>query len=91
MDRKLTLRLDEGLIDHAKQHAEKHGKSVSQMFANFVMALDGLEAKKQPEAQDALDVDTLLPITRGLLGILKSDAEEEVRQSYHQYLEEKYR
>ena len=91
MDKKLTLRLDEALIEHAKQHAEKTGKSVSQMFANFVTALDGLEARKQPDADDGIDMDGLLPITRSLLGILKSDRDEEYRQAYHNYLEEKYR
>jgi len=73
MDKKLTLRLDEALIEHAKQHAEKTGKSVSQMFANFVTALDGLEARKEADTESGLDVNALLPITRALLGILKSD------------------
>lgn len=91
MDKKLTLRLDEALIEHAKQHAEKTGKSVSQMFANFVTALDALEARKQPDAESGLDVDALLPITRALLGILKSDRENEYKQGYHNQLEEKYR
>jgi Family of unknown function (DUF6364) len=91
MDKKLTLRLNETLIEHAKQHAEKTGKSVSQMFANFVTALDGLEAKKHADADDGLDVEALLPMTRSLLGILKSDKENGSRQAYHDYLEEKYR
>lgn len=91
MDKKLTLRLDEALIDHAKQHAEKTGKSVSQMFANFVTALDGLEARKQPDAENPLDVDTFLPMTRALLGMLKSDGDDEAKQAYRHYLEEKYR
>lgn len=67
MDKKLTLRLNDTVIEHAKQHAKKTGQSVSEMFANFVTALDGLEARKE------LDMDALLPITRALLGILKSD------------------
>ena len=91
MDKKLTLRLNESLIEHAKQHADRAGKSVSQMFANFVTALDGLEEKKQPGAAIEIDVDALLPTTRTLLGILKSDREDEDRQAYHDHLEEKYR
>ena len=73
MNKKLTLRLDEALIEHAKQHAAKSGKSVSQMFANFVTALDSLEAKKQPDAGIGFDADAFLPITRSLLGILKKE------------------
>ena len=91
MDKKLTLRLDEALIEHAKEHAEKTGKSISPMFANFVTALNGLEARKVADAQSGLDVDALLPITRALLGILKSDREDEAKHAYHDYLEEKYR
>jgi hypothetical protein len=67
MNKKLTLWLNDTVIEHAKQHSIKTGQSVSEMFANFVTALDGLEAKKD------LDMDALLPITRALLGILKSD------------------
>ena len=91
MDRKLTLRLDEALIEHAKQHAKGSGKSVSQMFANFVTALDALEARKQLDAGSGLDVEALFPVTRGLLGILKSDKEHEYKQTRYDYLEEKYR
>lgn len=67
MDKKLTLRLNKTLIEHAKQHAKRTEKSVSEMFANFVTALDSLEARED------LDVDALLPTTRALLGIMKSD------------------
>jgi hypothetical protein len=67
MNKKLTLRLNETVIEHAKQHSMRTGQSVSEMFANFVTALDSLEARKE------LDVDALLPITRALLGILKPD------------------
>jgi hypothetical protein len=91
MDKKLTLRLNEVLIEHAKQHADRTGKSVSQMFANFVTALDGLETTKESGADTGIDVDALLPVTRSLLGILKSDREDEGKQAYHDYLAEKYR
>ena len=91
MDRKLTLRLDEALIEQAKQHARKSGKSVSQMFANFVTALAALEARKQLDAESGLDVDALFPVTRSLLGILKSDRNDGYKQAYHDNLEGKHR
>jgi hypothetical protein len=80
--------LNDQLIAHAKQHAERTGKSVSQMFAHFVAALDDLETKRQPDAENDLN-DELLPITRSLLGILKSDKDDEYKQVYHSHLEEK--
>lgn len=91
MNKKLTLLMDEVLIEHAKKHAEETGKSVSKMFADFVTALDSLEASKQLDAENALDMDTLLPTTRALLGMLKTEGKDGYGQAYHCHLEEKYR
>lgn len=37
---KLTLRLDEALIEQAKQYGKAHGKSLSQLVADFFTALE---------------------------------------------------
>jgi hypothetical protein len=39
MQTKLTLRLDDALIDRAKRYARRHDQSVSQLVANFFSAL----------------------------------------------------
>ena len=39
MQTKLTLRLEEQLIERAKAHAKKRGKSVSQMVADYFALL----------------------------------------------------
>ncbi len=90
MDRKLTLRLDEKLIEHAKQHAEKAGTSVSQMFANFVAALDSIEDKNQSQA--AHQFSEYSPLTRSLIGLLRTgEADQDLEKHYRDHLEEKYR
>lgn len=79
MHTKLTLRLDQELVERAKAYAKRSGKSVSQIVTDYFTALtsDGTE----PKAVDA-------PITRSLRGILRnSDVDE---QDYQQYLEEKH-
>lgn len=60
MNTKLTLRLDENLIEQAKSEAEKRGKSVSQMVAEFFGSL-GTSTKAKSEYP---------PITSSLLGVL---------------------
>lgn len=61
MNTKLTLRLDDSLIDRAKHAAEKRGKSVSQMVSEFFDSLDG-------GAQTKSDYP---PITSALFGALR--------------------
>lgn len=62
MQTKLTLRLEEELIDQAKEYAEKTGKSVSQLVADYFQLLAG--RKEAPPQQSA-------PVTRSLRGILR--------------------
>ena len=77
MQTKLTLRLEEQLIERAKAHAKKRGKSVSQMVAEYFVLLD---RDDQPE--------TLAPLTRSLHGALGGAAVYE--DTYRRHIEEKY-
>ena len=61
MNTKLTLRMDEDIIHRAKTHAAQRGKSVSQMFGDYVFSLE--PAKEKPE---------LPPTTKSLLGVLRN-------------------
>ncbi len=73
MQTKLTLRLEAQLIERAKAHAKKQGKSVSQMVADYFALLD----------RDDL-LETLPPITRSLYGVLKGSAVDE--DTYREHL-----
>ncbi len=79
MQTKLTLRLDDQLINRAKTYARKSGKSVSQMVASYFSLLDD---KPKKETSD------LTPIVRSLKGSLKGAKID--KKDYHDYLEEKH-
>ena len=79
MKTKLTLRIDEKLINRAKIYAQKSGKSVSQLVSDFFALLGPGEGKK------ALDVTPKVKSLRGAFrgADLSSD-------HYRRHLEDKY-
>lgn len=79
MQTKLTLRIDERLIERAKSHAQKTGKSVSKMVEDYFELLP-----KQEESE----ARALTPIVSSLLGVLKNANVDE--EDYRKHLEEKY-
>lgn len=78
MNTKLTLRLDDRLIRRAKSAAEKRGKSVSQMVAEYFDSIDSIAVTKSDYP----------PITTELLGSLKGRSVS--REEYRKHLREKY-
>ncbi len=79
MKTKLTLRLDNELINRAKSYAKKSGKSVSQIVADYFSLLD---------AKPELDTSEFTPLVRSLKGSLTGAKVDE--KEYHKYLDEKY-
>jgi len=80
MQTKLTLRLDDKLIERAKSHAQRTGKSVSKMVEDYFELLP---------AREEVGARPLTPIVSSLLGILKGARVDE--EDYRKHLEEKYR
>ena len=77
MPTKLTLRMDEKLIESAKKYAKRSGKSLSQLVADF---FSGLAMGHED------DPSSISPKVRALRGSLKgSDAGD-----YRKHIEEKY-
>ncbi len=78
MNTKLTLRLDEELIDRAKRHSAKSGKSVSKLVSDYF---------------SLIDVDTapteITPRVRSLRGALAGSGLDE--RDYRRHLEDKHR
>lgn len=74
--KKLTLRLNQRLIEQAKEYAAQHNISVSELVETFFLHLD---RKKEP---------THTPLVQQLTGILPANVD--VKQEYDRYLEEKY-
>jgi hypothetical protein len=83
MGTKLTLRLDEELIENAKREARSRGTSVSKMVAAYFR---GLEARKRPVGGPR---EGLGPVTASLLGALKGEKMDPA--DYRRRLEEKHR
>lgn len=79
MNTKLTLRMDKELIESARNHANRSGKSLSKMVADYFYMLD--KANRKPEAP-------LTPVVRRLKGSLKDSGLDE--DDYKRYLENKY-
>jgi len=80
MQTKLTLRMEDRLINLAKSVAEKKGKSLSKMVADYFNALINKEI--------AEDIIELPPNVKSLYGALaNSDIDE---SDYKKYLEGKY-
>jgi hypothetical protein len=80
MATKLTLRIEEQLIERAKAYSKETGKSVSQLVADYLAAL--------PHRQSGEPVRQT-PIVRSLRGMLRGAVLDE--QAYRRHLEEKYR
>lgn len=80
MNTKLTLRLDQRLIRRAKAHAQRTGKSVSQMVADYFSLL-GAPPKKPGDEE-------LTPTVRALKGLLRGHQLD--RSTYRKHVEDKY-
>lgn len=80
MQTKLTLRINDELIDRAKAYARRSGKSVSQLVADY------LEMLPEPERSQSRP---LTPIVASLRGVLAGSGLDE--EDYRRHLEEKHR
>jgi hypothetical protein len=77
MQTKLTLRLEESLIERAKVYAKQQDKSLSQVVADyFLMLTKEVESSESP------------PITQSLTGVIKDKGVD--IDDYKRHLLEKY-
>lgn len=81
MHTKLTLRISAPLIKAAKKYSKNHGKSVSQLVADYLLLLTKKNIIK-PQSGHAVT------LTKSLKGILKKRKVTE--KSYKDYLENKF-
>ena len=79
MQTKLTLRIDEELIERAKSYAQRSGKSVSRLVSDY------LELLPESERRHARP---LTPIVKSLVGALAGSGLDE--EDYRRHLEEKH-
>jgi hypothetical protein len=79
MNTKLTLRLDEELIDKAKRYSKRSGKSISQLVADYFALI---------ESEDDIPGTELTPRVRAMVGALKGATATE--EDYRRHLEKKH-
>jgi hypothetical protein len=79
MQTKLTLRIDEELIERAKSYGQRSGKSVSRIVSDY------LELLPEPEQRQTRP---LTPIVKSLLGVLAGSGLDE--EDYRRHLKRKH-
>jgi hypothetical protein len=79
MHTKLTLRMDEDLIERAKAYSKETGKSVSQIVADYLALLP-----QRPTGKPG----RLTPNVQSLRGLMRGAAGDE--EDYRRHLEEKH-
>ncbi|MEQ9424281.1 MAG: DUF6364 family protein [Cyclobacteriaceae bacterium] len=81
MDSKLTLSLNSQVIDQAKSYAKKNKVSLSRLIESYLSSLG--EPQKSNE--------DITPLVKSLSGVIKIDDGSEMKDSYTEYLVEKYK
>jgi hypothetical protein len=82
MSTKLTLRLDDKLINNAKKAARSRGVSLSKMVGDYFNTISSQQRKEIQES----------PVLSEISGILSPRADvKKLTKSYKRHLEEKYR
>ena len=78
MDTKLTLKLDNSIIEMAKSYAKDNNISLSRLIENYLQAIT---IKKKKKIQ-------ISPLVESLTGVIES--KDDSRKSYTDFLSEKY-
>ncbi|MBO9480495.1 MULTISPECIES: DUF6364 family protein [Gammaproteobacteria] len=77
---KLTLRVENELVNNAKKYAAQHGKSLSQLVADYFADLTRHGTEDEP----------LPPLTQSLKGLLADGPTDDAEKDYKKHLEDKY-
>ena len=81
MDKKLTLSLDERVIERAKVYAQDHKISLSRLIESYLSSL----IENKPEEI------TITPLVESLSGLVNIPDEFDYKNDYTDYLLEKYK
>lgn len=81
MDKKLTLSLDQSVIENAKEYAKSNNISLSKLIESY---LSSLIKRKEPSTE-------ITPLVESLSGVISLDKEFDIKDEYANYLIEKYK
>lgn len=83
MDTKLTLRLDNHVIERAKIYARTHKISLSKMIESY---LDSVTKQNDKEKENQIT-----PLVKSLSGVINLPANYDYKKEYRDFLDEKYK
>jgi hypothetical protein len=83
METKLTLRLNDSVIERAKLYARSHRISLSKMIESY---LDSLTKEKKDESKS-----TITPLVESLSGVISLPSDFDYKKEYGDYIIEKYK
>ena len=83
MNTKLTLRLDNNVIERAKKYAHNHKISLSKMIEAY---LDSLTKKNDEENKTSIT-----PLVESLSGLIDVPVDFDYKKEYRDHLQKKYK
>lgn len=83
METKLTLRLNDNVIERAKIYARGHKVSLSKMIESY---LDNITKQKEEQK-----IKTITPLVESLSGVINLPSDFDYKKDYRDYLEKKYK
>ncbi|MBT3208808.1 MAG: hypothetical protein HN704_11060 [Bacteroidetes bacterium] len=83
METKLTLRLNDSVIERAKIYAKSQRISLSKMIESY---LDSLTREKESDKKNPIT-----PLVESLSGVIKLSPDFDYKKEYSDYLIEKYK
>jgi hypothetical protein len=83
METKLTLRLNDKVIERAKIYARSHKISLSKMIESYLDTIT-----KQKEDTEKIPIT---PLVESLSGVIDLPPDYDYKNEYRNYLEEKYK
>lgn len=81
MNTKLTLTIEQKVIEKAKKYASKKGRSLSNIIENYLKAIT---------KEDSIEVVDLTPIVKSLQGSFKAPKNLDYKEELSKILSEKY-
>lgn len=81
MDKKLTLSLDQAIIEKAKVYAKSHNTSLSKLIESYLATLTKRNAGES----------NITPLVESLSGVIDLPEDFDVKSVYSEYLIKKYK
>lgn len=81
MNTKLTLKLEQNVIEKAKEYARSHRTSLSKLIENYLKKITNNETEKEK----------ITPLVKSLSGIINLPKDYDHKKEYSDFLVDKYK